>query len=295
MMRRCPHRAFTLLELLVVIGIIALLIGLLLPAVQKARAAAARVKCSNQLRQLGIGLMAHHTEHSALPMGVVPIQAKYEFPYMTWLTRITPYIEQDKLWQTALSDYRAQRNPFRPNAHSGLATPVSAFVCPADPRGPGPFNTHRNRIVGVSNYIGVLGTEHGKTDGVLYKASGTRMGDISDGTSHTLLVGERPAAGDYWYGWWYAGVGMEGTGSPDSLLGVREVKTKAQFTNGCGPGPYKFSNGKITDTCAVFHFWSLHNGGGNFLMCDGSVQFLTYDGEKIMPSLATRAGGETVE
>jgi prepilin-type processing-associated H-X9-DG protein len=110
-----------------------------------------------------------------------------------------------------------------------------------------------------------------------------------------LMVGERPAAADFWYGWWYAGVGMESTGAPDSLLGVVEVKTTASFTDGCGSGPYQFEPAKLTDTCAVFHFWSVHPGGANFLMCDGSVHFLNYSATKILPALATRAGGESVE
>jgi prepilin-type processing-associated H-X9-DG protein len=287
--------AFTILELLVVIGIIAVLMGLLIPAVQKVRAAGQRVKCSNQMRQLGLGLIRHHDERGVLPMGVTPIPSKYDFPYLTWLTRILPYVEQDKLWQQAIEDYRQQRNPFRTTPHSGLATPVALFTCPSDGRGSGPFDTHKKRVVAVTDYIGVLGTEHGKTDGVLYRGSSTRFGDISDGTSHTLMVGERPAGGDFWFGWWYAGVGMESTGSPDSLLGVIERRTQVQFTDGCGPGPYQFENANLSDICAVFHFWSLHPGGGNFLMCDGSVHFLNYSAAKILPALATRAGGETVE
>ncbi len=287
------RRAFTLLELLVVIAIIAALMGLVFPAIQKVREAASRSKCMNQMRQIGLGLHGHHTEQGALPMGVVPFGKKERFPALTWLARITPYMGQDPIWQVTLADYARQRIPFWP-MHQNLSTPVSAFVCPSDTRGSGPFSTHRSRVVGVSSYIGVLGTEHRQTDGVLYKASSTRIGDITDGTSHTVMVGERPAAADFWYGWWYAGVGMESSGSPDSLLGVVEVKTKAAFTEGCGDGPYKFQRGQLDNQCDVFHFWSLHPGGANFIMCDGSVQFLSYSASKILPALATRAGGERV-
>src|SRR5205807_12791 len=155
-----------------------------------------------------------------------------------------------------MSDYRHQRNPFVPTAHQDLAQAISLFVCPAEPGGPGPFNTYGDRIVGVTNFIGVLGTQHGKTDGVLYKGSNTKFGDISDGTSHTLMVGERPPAANYWYGWWYVGVGMESTGSPNNLLGVAEVRTSANFTDGCGAGPYQFGPAKRNDQCDVFHYWS---------------------------------------
>jgi len=147
----------------------------------------------------------------------------------------------------------------------------------------------------VSSYIGVLGTDHAKNDGVLTRASIMRFSNVTDGTAFTLLVGERPPAADFLYGWWYAGVGMSGSGSPDSLLGVREFRSSGQFTSPCANSISSFMPGRLDNICDVFHFWSLHPGGANFAMCDGSVHFLSYSADKILPALATRAGNEAVE
>jgi prepilin-type processing-associated H-X9-DG protein len=192
-----------------------------------------------------------------------------------------------------VADYARSRSPFRGEPHANLAHPIPLYSCPADPRGPGPHPTHRNRVVAVTSYLGVLGVDHLRKDGVLYAGSRTRFGDVSDGTSQTLLVGERPPASDFWYGWWYAGVGMGQSGSPDSVLGVREVRRGATYTRGCGDGPYGFTPTALADRCNVFQFWSLHAGGAHFLLCDGSVRFLSHSADPVLPALATRAGNES--
>jgi prepilin-type processing-associated H-X9-DG protein len=116
--------------------------------------------------------------------------------------------------------------------------------------------------------------------------------DIRDGTANTLMAGERPPSPDYWYGWWYAS-GFAGSG--DTTLGVRERNDNHDpGMSQCAAGPYNFRAGLPTDMCDAFHFWSLHSGGANFAFCDGSVRFLSYSVDPIMPALATRAGGETV-
>ena len=131
-------------------------------------------------------------------------------------------------------------------------------------------------------------------DGVLYQDSRIRLGDIADGTSNTLMLGERPASADLQFGWWYAGVGQAGTGSADLVLGVREQNLQP-ISGGspCGPGAYPFSQGGFNDPCAMFHFWSPHPGGANFAFADGSVRFLSYAADPLMPALASRAGGES--
>jgi len=100
---------------------------------------------------------------------------------------------------------------------------------------------------------------------------------------------------DFWYGWWYAGFGQRGTGSADLLLGVRERNVGGGYVSSCPPGPYHFQPGCVDQQCDLFHFWRLHPGGAHFLYADGSVHFLTYEADRVLPALATRAGGEVVE
>jgi prepilin-type processing-associated H-X9-DG protein len=118
--------------------------------------------------------------------------------------------------------------------------------------------------------------------------------DISDGTSNTLMVGERPPSPDEAAGWWYAGWGQGKEGSADMVLGVQEQYSSQFYVVDCPPGPYQFGAGSLKNPCDMFHFWSLHPGGTNFLMADGSVHFLHYDAAPLMPALATRNGREIV-
>jgi prepilin-type processing-associated H-X9-DG protein len=129
---------------------------------------------------------------------------------------------------------------------------------------------------------------------VLFLDSHVRLADITDGTSCTLMAGERPPSADCWYGWWYAGYGQAGTGSADMLLGARERNLGGPYVSSCPPGPYRFQAGRVENQCDLFHFWSLHPGGAHFLFADGSVRFLAYSAADILPALATRAGGEAV-
>jgi prepilin-type N-terminal cleavage/methylation domain-containing protein/prepilin-type processing-associated H-X9-DG protein len=287
--RRC---AFTLIELLVVIAIIAVLIGLTLAAVQRARDAANRTKCLNNLRQIGLALHHYHDSNAMLPPGLTYRNGADPFPFMSWNTRLLPFLEQENLWRQAqqafAQDPRFLHNP----PHIGLATVMPAYACPADP------NTLEARHVGVTlnvaftSYLGVEGTDQFRKDGVLYLDSHTRFADIRDGLSTTLLVGERPASADGALGWWYAGEGQSKDGSGDMVLGVRE-RNVSTYGPGCPAGPYHFGPGRLQNQCDAFHFWSLHSSGAHFLFADGSVHLLPYSTDSILPALATRAGGET--
>jgi prepilin-type processing-associated H-X9-DG protein len=148
--------------------------------------------------------------------------------------------------------------------------------------------------IALNSYLGVEGTNQFKKDGILYLDSKIRLTDIVDGTSNTLMVGERPASTDTGAGWWYAGWGQGKDGSADMVLGVREQYTAQFYMVDCPPGPFEFGPGSLKNPCDTFHFWSLHSGGANFLMADGSVHFLRYEAAPMMPALATRAGREVV-
>ena len=287
-----PRRhGFTLIELLVAIAIIAVLVGLTLSAVQNVRAAAARAKCANNLRQLGLALHHHHDTRHLLPPGMVTDPKGAVPPYIGWQFHILPFIEQEPLWRTSMAVFPSNRYPFTNPPHIGLATIIPTYLCPSDSR---VFSTPspRGYPVALTSYVGVAGFSYRRPNGVLFVDSTIRFAEIADGLSNTLLVGERPPSSDLRYGWWYAGVGQDLEGSADMFLGVRE-RTARNFY-GCWEGPYHFGPGRLDNPCDALHFWSLHAGGANFLFGDGSVRFLTYSVDSILPALATRAGGEAI-
>jgi len=283
------RRAFSLVELLVVLGIIAVSMGLLLPAVQAARNAAARLKCQNNLKQLALALHLFHGTMNCFPPGHRSAYTPDGLPYSGWTLSVLPYVEQEPLHRSALADYAAQKHdPFR---HPGLGVPLPLFACPSDGRVPGPRVAVRSREnVAFTSYLGVSGRDASTRDGVFHQDSATRFTDITDGTSNTLLLGERPPSADLQFGWRYAGFGQLGTGSLDLILGVRERNLFPGDLNACVPQP--FSGSSLGDPCGVFRFWSPHPGGANFALADGSVRFITYGGADMLPALASRAGGE---
>jgi prepilin-type N-terminal cleavage/methylation domain-containing protein/prepilin-type processing-associated H-X9-DG protein len=289
-MARC-RRGLSLVELLVVLGIVALLLGLTAAAVQRARAAAAHAQCEDRLRQIGLALHQYHLTQGAFPAGVTASGDRYLF--MNWETRILPYLEQGPLWQQAVEAYRARPDDFRVSPPHPIGTPVAVFICPTDP-----LANQTRTLSGVtfaySSYLGVSGTRQTRHDGTFYADSATRIADITDGTSQTLLVGERLPCADGVCGWWYAGQGQNNDGSTDSVLSTGERASSYWFT-GCPTTPSTFGPGQMNDQCAALHFWSMHTGGAHFLFADGGVRFLPYSAKDVLPPLATRAGGDVVE
>jgi prepilin-type processing-associated H-X9-DG protein len=213
------------------------------------------------------------------------------FRYLAWEARLLPYLEEDSLWQTSTGAFQRQWFALKNPPHVGLSTVMRPFGCPADSRVQSVW-VYKQWEVALSSYQGVEGTNLKSKDGMLYVNSGVRIADVTDELSNTLLVGERPPSADTRFGWWYAGVGQSGTGSCDMVLGVRELNSV--YPN-CPTGPYAFADGSFHNLCDTFHFWSPHGGGANFLFSDGSVRFLSYASDPVMPALATRAGGEIVE
>jgi prepilin-type N-terminal cleavage/methylation domain-containing protein/prepilin-type processing-associated H-X9-DG protein len=323
---RSRRKGFTLIELLVVIAIIAILIALLVPAVQKVRAAAARTQCQNNMRQMGIALHNYHDSNKKFPQGVVTTSGaggtggNYPFFYWSWMAQMMPYYEQAPLYNAANTFARSGNpggspytwwpwgdfwdSPQTP-ANPALGMTVSTLICPADGRqnitlsgaGAGIFP---GSSVAFTGYLASAGSMNGneaysggRNDGILFWGSKTRIADIQDGTSQTCMVGERPPSQDLQYGWWFAGAGYDGSGVGDVLMGARSLGYAAAL--GCPASMVGFQPGKITNPCDQVHYWSLHDGGANFLYGDASVHFMSYTANAILPQFMSMNGGEVFD
>jgi prepilin-type processing-associated H-X9-DG protein len=133
---------------------------------------------------------------------------------------------------------------------------------------------------------------------------------ISDGTSNTLMIGERPPSVDLFSGWWFAGAGFDRSGIGDVMLGAREIRyaenqagiTSGIFVGSCPISKIGFQPGQISDDCDQVHFWSWHPGGANWAFADGSARFISYSVDsppQMTPAttfmqLVTRNGGEVI-
>jgi hypothetical protein len=293
MASRRYRAAFTLIELLVIIAIVAILLGLIVAAVQKARESASRAQCTNNLRQLGLALHQHHDSREMFPPGMRYRNGGDPYKMMSWLTQVLPYLEQQELWAISERAYRQSSSPFANPPHVGLATVMGGFACPSDSRAASVQIAARDGFsIALTSYLGVEGKNVYSQDGILFRDSRVGIRDITDGTSQTLLVGERPPSADFQFGWWYAGAGQQFTGSADMVLGVQEQNIVNYGFAPCRRGAYEYGPGQINDQCDMFHFWSVHPGGANFMCADGSVHFLTYSAAPLLPALASRAGGE---
>lgn len=281
-----------MIELIVVIALIAILVGLTLAAVQNIRAAAGRLQCAHQIRQQALALHNYHDTESHFPSGVVNVGPAGQI-HTGWQTYILPYLERGALWERARDAFR--QAPSFSYPPSPIANVVKFYGCPLDER-TASTQMYRTTEIGMTSYLGVSGENLLEPAGIFFADSRVRLTDVHDGTSSTLLIGERPPAPNYEFGWWYGGLGQNKTGSLDTVLGTAELnrsrngRTKPQ----CPPGPYSFVPGSRNSICDIFHFWSLHSGGANFAFADGSVRFLRYAANDVMPALGTRAGGESV-
>lgn len=303
---KCDRPGYTLIEVLVVLGVIGMLAGLALPAVQDVRAAAARTACQNNLKQIGLALQGYHSTHGRLPPdgGGQPVVRSPDW-MLSWMTLLLPYVEDDALWATSAAACQAEPNPRKHPPHVGHVTPVKLFVCPPDSRLLSPGVTPSGGTAAFTSYLGLAGSfvgpavvvsDGGKTiraaPGVFGEHPGIRLTDITDGSSQTAAVGERPPPATFQAGIWYAAPGGDFEAGPDGYIRYGQPWMSG---DACAAAGTRFGPGRIENPCDRNHLWSLHRGGANFVFADGSVRFLAYTADPIMPALATRAGGEVVE
>jgi prepilin-type N-terminal cleavage/methylation domain-containing protein/prepilin-type processing-associated H-X9-DG protein len=312
-LRRYPPRrsGFTLIELLVVIAIIAVLLALIMAAMVKALSAAHRAYCVNNLRQQSIALQGYASVNRTFPPGLNSMPAQpnsnpyySKYALISWMTWILPHMDHQPLWEQVGVSFAASPNPQANPPHTVASMVMTCYTCPGDNRVL-IYHNVQGYVVALTSYEGVNGTNLRAKDGMLYPRSCIRPADVTDGLSNTIMIGERPPSADLWWGWWYAGAGqLDATqgvdfnsGSCDVTLGAAEINIKTSGLpemNACPNGPYSFAPGQLNNDCDSFHFWSLHTGGAHFAFADGHVRFLTYSAAPIIPLLATRAGGETV-
>jgi prepilin-type N-terminal cleavage/methylation domain-containing protein/prepilin-type processing-associated H-X9-DG protein len=284
----------TLLELLVVMGVFGILVALLLPAVQQARDRAVQVACRNNLHQIGLALHQHDGTYGSLPPPPFAASPNTGLA-ISWMVMLLPFIDQTPLWQDTVAAFQADPNPRHNPPHIGFATVLPVYVCPSDGRLRSPQLDSDGEQAAFTSYVGVSGSLTGSWNGVLTGGMGeVRLTDITDGTSNTLMVGERPPSNLFDTGLWY--LGNYGIYS-NIVLPVQVGLTPQYF--GCHPAPgsafFVYGPGRMDNPCDRFHFWSLHPGGAHFLFADGSVHFLPYSVGSLLPALATRNGGEVVE
>lgn len=298
----CRNRfGITLIEVLVVIGIIGLIVSLTIPAVQHVRAAADRAICLNNLRQIGSALHNYHNDHSQLP----PIRVA--FPngsdpnvVLGWMALILPYVEEDALYAKSVAACRIDKDPTRNPPHIGMSTVIRLYTCPSDGRLVAPLTDQFGVTAGFTSYVGIMGVIPPGSDrglpGVLGGFWGIRLTDIKDGLTNTLMVGERPPPDSLQAGWWYPGfhgdgIGFRGPNNGITLGGGLLIQGDPCLLRGVIFGP-----GRTDNPCDRYHVWSLHPRGANLLFADAAARFIPYSAsDKLIIALASRAGGETVD
>ena len=294
--------AFTLIELLVVIAIIAVLLGLLLPAVQKVRQSAARIHCLNNLKQIGLACHNYHDARKTLPPGYVASGpyvdgATDTAPGWGWAAFILPYLEQDNLYRQIDFSLPVQKS-------TAIQTIVKTYLCPSDmpPSIAFPITDAFGATIALaapSSYAATVGQDASDVadatgDGLFFRNSKVKLEDITDGTSQTAMVGDR--AWNDTQGIW--------AGAPSGA--VVRPGTRNPWPNATAKAPAfvlvhnNWINIRTDSDGGLDDFSGYHSNGINLLFADGSVHFIraiTNDGpeRRAFWALGTRAGGEVIQ
>jgi prepilin-type N-terminal cleavage/methylation domain-containing protein/prepilin-type processing-associated H-X9-DG protein len=306
--------AFTLIELLVVIAIIAVLVGLLLPAVQKVRAAAARVKCQNNLKQLGLAAHNFHDANQTFPMSISGGQGGIAQGYWSAFIALLPYMEQQPLYQRFYDKAVATNNiSLGAIGDGGLnsldASTVASYVCPAD----GLPNPPVDQFPGTNTYFGLTSYRHGYSgldandpqygqDGVICQQA-VKITAITDGTSSTIMFGEFANFEPNWSTWSSALLGANipltvlasgwpsGFSSPNAST-FYPINPRLPAAVPADPLVMGLQTANRFDA-----YGSRHTGGANFTLADGSVRFISEgvnNNLALFAGMGTRAGGEII-
>ena len=320
------RRGFTLVELLVVIAIIGVLVALLLPAVQAAREAARRSQCSNNAKQIGLALHNYISAMRTLPMGEMDLpgfsdQSSIAWTGYCWATALLPYMEESGLYEQLDLSSPGYSTPLMGSAQHqrALCTPISTYLCPSSYR-PATLNFSAVAAPGevspnaltIMEFVGIAGSDRYGTsfgwpskDGVFYLKSQVRMRHVTDGTSHTMAVGEYSGMcpgqrlGSYsslrdndttWT------LGRWSTLGPNSgdEYSTWSVRTVAHPPN--SPYYYKSSSdlgdAPTAQRIARAALKSNHPGGLHVTLVDGSVHFISDEVDlEVIKNLADKADG----
>ncbi|HLN33434.1 MAG TPA: DUF1559 domain-containing protein [Gemmataceae bacterium] len=290
---------FTLIELLVVIAVMAILVGLLIPAVQKVRAAADRARCLNNLKQIGLALHGYHDTQGGFPPAVTsnvhgdPVASTI---LVSWIPYILPYIEQGSLYE----QYNFQVRFDNPLNDTGVnQARIGLLVCPSSPAQGLAVNRRA-----ITDYAAACGLNRSFSPnpfldpnppvdptffGVLGQNASRKISEITDGTSNTVMVAEDAGRTQSWQMGTYMGPAANADPAWADAEMTRLLIAGFNPVTNAQPGPCAVNctnNGEV---------YSFHQGGANVLFADGSVHLLSANLDlNIMVALITRNGGEVI-